>query len=222
MMAPAKLTAYFPALVHIHIPGHWCPQPSWFIEAFLGSKLEHIAVGFADSMQTGDTDSHLCSNRPCQWTDGLYHLFAASSSSLTTMTISTPSFRSGSLVSSIERITTVTFRHIDFNRNPDLLDELVGPFATLSVTGLRFDGCSGVPPTLARWFEDSEQSHQFFPALKELEVSPLYAFAEWGDFNDLDIGYENIWQPEEQREFEENCKRRGIDAVFDWDFFTWD
>ncbi|KAF9026218.1 hypothetical protein BDZ89DRAFT_1067725 [Hymenopellis radicata] len=145
-MAPAKLTAYFPALVHIHIPSRWCPQPSWFIEAFLGSKLEHIAVGFT-----------------------------------------------GSFVSFIERVTTVAIRHIDF-RNAHHLAELVRPFATMSITSLRFDGCSGIPPMFARWFEDTEQSRHLFPALKELERCG--------------------------RSFEKNCKRRGIDAVFHWDFFT--
>ncbi|KAF9026225.1 hypothetical protein BDZ89DRAFT_1067736 [Hymenopellis radicata] len=222
-MAPAKFTSYFPAIVHIHIPGHWCPQPSWFIEAFLGSKLEHIAVGFADRIENGETDSHLCSNHPCRWTDGLYHLFAASASSLTNLTISTPSFPSGSFVSFIERVTTVTFRHIDFNWSPDHLVQLVGPFATLSITSLRFDRCSGIPPTFARWFEDTEQSRRFFPTLKELQVGRLYALVEWEDFNDLDFGSENIWRPAVRREFEWSCKRRGIEAVFYWDFFMgWD
>ncbi|KAF9052209.1 hypothetical protein BDZ89DRAFT_1056553 [Hymenopellis radicata] len=227
-MAPAKLTAHFPALVHIHIPARWCAQPSWFMQAFEGSKLEHIAVGFTDCVRSAEPDDHLC-NVPCRWIVGLDRLFAASSSSLTTMTISTDSFPSGSLVSFIERVTTVTFRSIDFDWDEELLDELVGPFATLSITGLHFVDCSGIPPAFGRWFEDTEPSRQCFPALKELKAGQLYTQAdgedddEWDPEGDIIFEGEDVWQPEERRTFEKDCERRGIDAVFHWDWFDgWD
>ncbi|KAF9026228.1 hypothetical protein BDZ89DRAFT_1067742 [Hymenopellis radicata] len=232
-MAPAKLTANFPALLSIHIPARWCPQTPWFTQAFEGSKLEHIAIGFADipDISRKERDLHPCSrvwHSSCEWETGLRDLFVASSSSLTNLTISTISFPTFSVVHHLKQVTDITFKYIDFDWDAHLLDHLVGPFATSSITSLRLVRCSGIPPTFAKWFEYTGDSRQFFPALEELEAGLLYTQGDGEDFDDWpeDLPAEevipeggDVWQPEVRRKLEEDCEMLDIDADFDWDWF---
>ncbi|KAF9026233.1 hypothetical protein BDZ89DRAFT_1067747 [Hymenopellis radicata] len=213
-MAPAKLTANCPAL-SIHIPAR--------------SKLEHIAIGFADLPQIErDSDLHPCSRHSsCQWDTGLSDLFVASSSSLTNLTIFTGSFPTSSVVHHLKQVTTITFENIDFHWDEDLLDKLVGPFATSSVTSLRLVRCSGIPTTFAEWFEYTGQFRQFFPALKELGAGLLYTHGDKEDFDEYDsegdifseIGDGPIWLPEVRRKFVQDCEMLGIHAVLQYDWW---
>lgn len=221
----ASFTQNLPNLSYIQIPAAWCPGVDWFRWAFGRFRLSHIRIGERDNGHDED-DCHPHQVAGCSWSNGLAIMFTASASSLTHLTISSPSFPSSQLVRFMSCVTSIVVKDISFLDSRGLnSDALLEPFATLPIlTSLRILCCENISPGFSEFFNPSRNESRRargFCALTELELSYPDTFR---DLDPTDIpslyGFSPLvyWGEENRRTLEANCERLGIESTIHWNW----
>lgn len=225
-----QLCIAFPNVVGITLPAAWCPNPAWIRHACSGWHLQRINVGHdigtwpSSSHEADGHASH--SGSSCKWAGSLEVLLELQSSSLTSLTLSTPMCAELRLANTaLPHLTSLTLRYIEFD--DEIVDTHLKPFLLSPLQQLRIDNCSGLPESFSTWLDPTLGR---WPNLKKLSLKgvqtqqgpgdDLWEEADEEEREEWDHDDGECWQSQSRTALEGYCDQRGIEFDGnDWEWF---